>query len=176
MPINRESSEVMPFFLLALVSKGRLETLYGLQQHAALQPGGVQPVLRQLEDKGLLKRSEEGKRRRRVMSVTEEGKKMLAEHWQSCLVFHSDIESVLRAATVAMLMEQPHFAHGYLLERAADYESKSKNLPAAGLNSSRSILDLYGSMRTGWETARLESAAHTLRGLADAVVTFKGVQ
>jgi DNA-binding PadR family transcriptional regulator len=172
----RESTEVMPLFLLALISKGGLRTLYDLQQQAALQPGGVQPVLRQLENEGFLTRSEEGKRRRRVMSVTEEGERLLAEQWPACMVFHSDVESVLRAATVALLMEQPHYARGYLLDSAVDYERKSKNLPAAGQNSSRTILDVYISLRTGWETTRLESAAQTLRGIADTLGTSKAVQ
>src|SRR5664279_5158926 len=101
--INHEPSEVMPFFLLSLISRGGLHTLYDFQQQAGLQPGGVQPILRQLENGGLVKRSQEGKRRRRVIATTEEGETVLAAGWPSCLVFHLDIESDLRAATIALL-------------------------------------------------------------------------
>src|SRR5664279_2515283 len=101
---KRESTEVMPIFLLTMISKGGLRTLYDLQQQAGLQPGGINPIVRQLENGGLLERSEEGKRRRRTMVVSTEGEKVLAADWLGCLVFHRDVESVLRAATTALLM------------------------------------------------------------------------
>ena len=171
-----ESAEVMPIFLLALVSKAGLRTLYDLQQQAGLQPGGIIPILRQLENGGLLKRSEEGKRRRRILAVTTEGERVLATDWPGCVVFHRDVESVLRASTIALLMGQSHLARNYLIDVAAEYESKSRNLPTRDVHSSQSVLDLYVSMRGGWETARLESAAETLRGIAGDLQTSKAVQ
>jgi DNA-binding MarR family transcriptional regulator len=159
----------MPLFVLAMVSRGGLNTLYSLQHQAALQPGGVQTVLRQLERDGLLQRSEEGKRRRRAMVVTDKGKEILAAHWQSCLGFYMDVESVLRAGTTSLLMGDQKAACHYLLNVADDYERRSRAAHAGHPDYQGSLVDWYGYMRTQWETARLQSAAQTLRMIANTI-------
>jgi DNA-binding MarR family transcriptional regulator len=167
--IKDDHYTVMPLFVLALVSKGGLNTLYTLQHQAGLQPGGVQPVLRQLEKEGLLQRSAEGKRRRRVMVVTDKGKETLAAYWRSCLGFYMDVESVLRAATTSLLMCDPREAYCYLRSIAADYERKSTGPNKAIPDYRGSLMDWYGFMRSEWETARLQSAAQTLRMIANTI-------
>jgi DNA-binding PadR family transcriptional regulator len=157
---------VMPLFLLALVSRGGLNTLYALQHQAGLQPGGVQPVLRQLECDGLLQRSEEGKRRRRVMKVTKEGEASLAARWQDCLSNYPDVESVLRAATIALMMDGQRSAANYLSYVANDYERRSSGVHTGSLDFRASFLDCYASMRAQWEKVRLQSAAQALRNIA----------
>jgi DNA-binding MarR family transcriptional regulator len=159
----------MHLFVLALVSRAGLNTLYALQHQAALQPGGVQPVLRQFEKEGLLQRSDEGKRRRRVMLVTDKGKEVVAAHWRSCLDFYPDIESVLRAATVALLMGEQKAAYHYLLNVADDYQRRSSGPQAGHQDDRASLLDWYVYMRAKWETARLQSAAQTLRMIANTI-------
>lgn len=166
---NDDQYTVMPLFLLALVSRGGLNTLYALQQRAVLQPGGVQPVLRKLEKEGLLQRSAEGKRRRRVMKVTKEGEARLAAHWQSCLNNHPDVESVLRAATIALMMDERRIASNYLLHMSADYEHRSGGAHATNPDARASPLDWYAYMRSHWETSRLQSAAQTMRNIGIAM-------
>ena len=160
---------VMPFFLLAVVSRGGLNTLYDLQHHAGLQPGGVQPVLRQLERDGLLRRSEEGKRRRRAMVVTDKGEETLAAHWRTCLGFYMDVESVLRAATTSLLMGDQKTAYRYLQSVADDYKCRSGGARATDPDARASPLDWYAFMRRHWETSRLQSAAETLRNIGIAM-------
>jgi DNA-binding MarR family transcriptional regulator len=159
----------MPLFLLALVSRGGLNTLYALQHQAGLQPGGVQPVLRQLERDGLLLRSDEGKRRRRAMVVTDKGEETLAAHWRTCLGFYMDVESVLRAATTSLLMGDRKAAYHYLLNAADDYERRSRGAHAGHPDRQDSLVDWYGYMRAQWETARLQSAAQMLRMIANTI-------
>jgi len=160
---------VMPLFLLTLVSRGGLNTLYALQHQAGLQPGGVQPVLRQLERDGLLLRSEEGKRRRRAMVVTDKGEETLAAHWRTCLGFYIDVESVLRAATTSLLMGDQKAAYHYLLNVADDYQRRSSGPHAGHPDHRASLTDWYAYVRAKWETARLQSAAETLRTIARTI-------
>src|SRR3954454_23727883 len=95
----------MEMFILAAVSRGGLDTLYALQQEAGLQPGGIAPVIRRLEQEGLLTRLEGGKRRRRAMKVTEKGEEFLGSQWGNLIDDRRELESILRSATVALLMD-----------------------------------------------------------------------
>jgi DNA-binding PadR family transcriptional regulator len=174
--IKHDHYTVMPLFVLALVSKGGLNTLYALQHEAGLQPGGVQPVLRQLERDGLLLRSEEGKRRRRVMVVTDKGQATLAAHWHGCLDLYWDVESVLRAATVALLMDVPRVASAYLLNMAYEYDRKSSDSRTSDPDDRASLVEWYGYMRTHCETSRLRSAAQALRTMAKTIEASMKVQ
>jgi DNA-binding MarR family transcriptional regulator len=167
--INDNPYNVMHLFVLALVSRAGLNTLYALQHQAGLQPGGVQPVLRQLEREGLLQRSEEGKRRRRVMVVTDKGQATVAAHWHGSLDLYWDVESVLRAATVALLMDDPRLASGYLLNMAYEYDRKSSSARPGDPDDRASLVEWYGYMRAQWETARLQSAAQALRMIANTI-------
>ena len=105
----------MDYFVLAMISRGGLHSLYELQQGVGLQPGGIQPVLKRLEQEGFLERSEQQKRRRRLMTVTELGEQFLNAAWPDCLDDYPDVESILRAATVGILMGDWQRAYRYLL-------------------------------------------------------------
>lgn len=173
---NDDQRTVMPLFLLALVSRGGLNTLYALQHQAGLQPGGVQPVLRQLERDRLLQRSEEGKRRRRIITVTQEGEARLAAQWQSCLSNYPDVESVLRAATIALMMDDRQTASNYLLHVADDYDRRSGGPHSGNPDARASLVDWYAYMRAQWETARLQSAAQTLRHIGNTIEASEEAQ
>jgi DNA-binding PadR family transcriptional regulator len=138
--------------------------------------GGVQPVLRQLERDGLLVRSDEGKRRRRAMVVTEKGEAILAAHWHGCLDLHWDVESVLRAATVALLMDDPRVTSSYLLNMAYEYDRKSSGSRTGDPDDRASIVEWYGYMRAHCETSRLQSAAQALRAIAKTIESSIKVQ
>ncbi len=157
----------MEFFLLAVVSRAGLRSLYELQQAVGLQPGGIQPVLRHLEEDGLLKRSEQGRRRRRVIEVTDKGKLLLARYWRDCLRDYSDMESISRCATVALLTEHAKQAYEYLMGIADIHEQAARDLPAEYLQTQpQSPIEWYALMRTAWETQRHKALANTLRSVA----------
>ncbi len=109
-------------FVLASISRGNLHSLYELQRGLGLQPGGIQPVLRRLERDGFLKRAPQERRRRRLITVTAEGERVLSAEWHHALRDYPDPESVLRASTIAILMGDREAAKDYLRGIAAVYE------------------------------------------------------
>jgi DNA-binding PadR family transcriptional regulator/predicted small metal-binding protein len=166
---------VMDFFLLGLVSRCSLNTVYRLQQEAGLQPGGIQPTLRRLEEEGLLCRSEEAKRRRRLMKVTDKGARLLEQHWKDCIQDSPDIESILRCATVAILMGDFQYAYQYLVGVADEHERNYDRATHIASFRSRhfSPLDCYAFMRMQWQVAKRHSAAEVLRQIAKEVQHMK---
>lgn len=161
---------LMPLFVLAGVSKAGLQSLYALQREAGLQPGGIQPVLRQLETDGLLSRSPQERRRRRQLTVTAKGETALLQDWQSCLRDYADVESTLRAAAIALFMQQPRTAIAYLRGNAQTYERDRPSL-SEDVRDRMAPLNSYNRMRHGWERARRECAAALFRQLADDLET-----
>jgi|SRR6185437_6277910 len=106
----------MEFFLLALVGKVGLKSLYDLRQQAGLEPGGIRSAMKTLEDNRLVSRSDPGKRRRRDLVVTALGRAFLDRSWQHCLRKYPDGEAVLRSAMVAWVMDGPGAAATYLVD------------------------------------------------------------
>jgi hypothetical protein len=106
----------MELFILALIGRMKLGSLYSLKQEVGLEPGGIRSALKHLIDGDLIKRADEGKRRRRDMALTSVGFDVLTGSWRNCLRVEGDSESVLRAAFVAWIMESPRAAAGYLHE------------------------------------------------------------
>jgi len=159
MKMGREHS-AMDFFVLATISRGGLQSLYELQHGVELQPGGIHPVLKRLEEDGLLERSEQQKRRRRLMTVTNRGEQFLDEEWQDCL----------RAATVAILMGHRNAAHDYLMGAADHYDQYHPESLADPQRASLSPVELYSFMRREWECSRRRSAAAVLRVIAEKLM------
>lgn len=162
--------------MLAVVSRGGLHTLYELQHDVGLQPGGIQPTLRRLEDDGLLTRSEEGKRRRRVMKVSEKGERLLQSDWQDCLRDYPDVESILRVATVTVLMKDFELAHHYLMGVADEHERKIGLQAPVAIAEQVKPLELYSCMRTLTDTRVRQAVAATLRGIASELGKLFGIE
>jgi DNA-binding MarR family transcriptional regulator len=165
MYVKRTKRSAMDYFVLAMISRGGLHSLYELQQGVGLQPGGIQPVLKRLEQEGFLKRSEQQERRRRLMTVTELGERFLSAAWRDCLADYPDVESILRAATVGILMGDWERAHGYLLFIAKQHDKDVPVEPADGRQGWSSV-DWYEFMRQFWEIRRRRSAADAFREIA----------
>ncbi len=149
----------MEYFILALVGKARLTSLYAFQQRAGLQPGGIRTSLQRLEDRGLLDRARSGSRQRRDFSLTSAGVRFLEKTWKHCVANYPDAESILRAATVAVLMGDEHYAAEYLSGAALTRESsgKEKSMEAERLGSGRlDPLSTYAWMRALTEAHRRE--------------------
>lgn len=156
---SEQSLSVMEYFILALVGKARLTSLYAFQQRAGLQPGGIRTSLQRLEDHGLLERAKSGSRQRRDLSLTPAGARFLEKTWKHCLADYPDAESILRAATIAVLMGDQHYAAEYLSGVALTRESsgEEKNMEAERLGRGRlEPLSTYAWMRALTEAQRRE--------------------
>lgn len=156
---NEEDLELgaMEYFILALISKARLTSLYAFQQRAALQPGGIRPALLRLERMGLVERAESSARRRRELSLTPRGMRILGHTWQRSLQDYPDAESVTRAACVALLMGEQPAAANYLLGQADGraWAAKERNMEAERLEQTqKDPLSTYAWMRALTEARR----------------------
>jgi DNA-binding PadR family transcriptional regulator len=171
---RRDPYTLMELFLLGVVTRGKLRSMYELQRTAGLEPGGIRPALRRLEKQELLVRSKEARRRRRLIEVTEKGRQVLEQQWSKCIQPYPDAESVLRAAGLAVLMGQPQSAGNYLNFAANDYERKAGAGQANSMQpQSGSPLQLYGSMRALWQTRRHQSAAGVFRDIANELAMLQ---
>jgi DNA-binding MarR family transcriptional regulator len=147
----------MEFFILAVIGKARLTSMYALQQRAGLQPGGIRPALRRLERLGFINRAQSSIRQRRELSLTTRGEKSLAQARQRYLQDYPDAESVMRAACVALLMGDQQAAADYLLGQAGgrDWAAKDKKMEAERLEKTqRDPLSTYAWMRALTEARR----------------------
>jgi DNA-binding MarR family transcriptional regulator len=164
---------LMELFLLGVVARGNLRSLYELQRTVGLEPGGIRPALRRLEKEELLVRSREAKRRRRLIEATEKGRQALEQHWAGCIQLYADAESVLRAAGLAVLMGRHQFAGTYLDGMAKEYEHKAgvEKANAAQAHSSNP-LHFYGFMRALWQTRRHQATAAVFRDLAPELASL----
>jgi DNA-binding MarR family transcriptional regulator len=164
--VKRKNYGAMDFFVLAMVSRGGLHSLYDLQQKVGLQPGGIHPVLKKLEQAGFLGRSKQERRRRRLMTVTQEGEHFLNEAWHECQDDYGDVESVLRAATVGILMGDVPRTCRYLLEIAKQHDKAVPGAQEMPKKKGLSDVEWYQHVRWHWESSRRKSAASVFREIA----------
>jgi DNA-binding MarR family transcriptional regulator len=146
---------VMDCFILALIGKMNLTSLYAFRQEAELEPGGIRSALKHLEERDLITRAEPGTRMRRDMALTEAGRTFLDDSWKMCLREYADSESVLRAAWVASVMSDLGQAAIYLQRmgekrhmEASETRKKAEHLERK--NKTSSLFD-YRWMRTWTE-------------------------
>lgn len=154
---NGDRHGALGFFILALVGKIGLKSLYELRQQAFLEPGGISSAMKSLENEKLISRTAPGKRRRRDLTLTPAGTGLLNRAWQSCLREYADSDAVLRAAMVAWVMESAAAAASYLnhmgqarlegVQRMKDGEESLKR-------SKREPLPSYAWMRSSLEAHR----------------------
>lgn len=144
----------MEVFLLAAISRGRLDSLYALQREAGLQPGNLLTLIRRLTASGLLTRAEEGKRRRKAMAITDSGARFLVENWKQALDIHRDMETVLRSTTVALLMDDIGQAVTFLLSCSSERENRKGIEPIPSIPSSTAAIHLYRGMKVVYQKRR----------------------
>jgi DNA-binding PadR family transcriptional regulator len=155
----------MEFFLLALVGKCGLTSLYSLRERAGLQPGAIAPAIRELENLDFITRTEPGARMRREIRLSEAGSAFLEASWIQSQRDYPEMESVLRGTMIALLMADSSAATKYLQdaietrERQAD-EARSRAQYLDPLPPE--ILDDFAWMRSVTEMGRRKSEAQTL--------------
>ena len=154
----------MELFLMASVSRGGLTTLYAFQRDAGLEPGSIKKVISALEMAGLLERSNvpTSGRRRRNMTLTPAGEQVLLERWKKSMDAKREMESLLRSATVALLMGEIGEAIMFL-GLAAFERLKSPGNQVFGAASPESTpIDLHAAMRDVYDGRRREMEADVL--------------
>ena len=154
----------MELFLMAAIARGGLTTLYAFQRKADLEPGSIKKVIAALEMAGLLARSNVATsgRRRRTMALTEAGKRFLEEGWKNSMNVKREMESVLRSATVALLMGNIGEAIMFL-DRAALERLKSPGYQVFGGATPESTpIELHAAMRDVYDGRRRAMEADVL--------------
>jgi len=158
----------MEFFILGLIAKMGLTSLYAFRQEAELEPGGIRSALETLEKRHLITRAEPGFRNRREMKLTPEGNEFFNRFWTQCLRPHADAESVLRSALVAWFMESPGAAAAYLESTA---ETRRGTADEARMRAKY----MQGSQTDPLSTyiwMRILTEAHRRRAEAEAFLSF----
>jgi DNA-binding PadR family transcriptional regulator len=157
----------LELFVLALAQRG-FATPYDLRVKAGLSLGSTVPVLSRLEKEGLLKASDVGARRSRKFSITAKRAKVLAHEWPHQLGIRStDVDTVVRTATLSWLNNAPAEACRYLETTAAGLQGWGRSLRAeaerfAGTMGSMPDADAFRWLRTYCEAARAEATANAL--------------
>jgi len=147
----------MEFFILALVGRVGLKSLYELRQQAGLEPGGIRSAMKTLETRELISRTDPGKRRRRDLTLTSAGSALLERSWPDCLREYPDSDAALRAAFVAWVMGSPVAAGLYLNDIGKSRREKAQQMKYEEEHLKRSQtgpLSSYAWMRISHEVHR----------------------
>ncbi len=139
---------------MAAISRVNLNSLYALQQAVGLQPGSLSHVIKGLEKAGLLVRSEGAKRGRRAMALTEAGERFLTEEWKNSLDANREMESILRSATVALLMGDSAAALDFLYQAASERERRQGLLEFRTFSRQSTPIDMQAEVRAVYENRR----------------------
>ena len=158
---------------MTVISRASLNTLYRLQREANLQPGSVRHALRDLEEMGLIARSEAPTRGRhqRAMSLTPAGESFLKLHWTGSLDPKQEMESVIRGVTVALLLTGPKTAVKFLKEAAGVREHAIGVQRITQAPPLTSPLDFHAAMRALHTNRRRAMEASVLKEFAETLMS-----
>ena len=162
----------MEYFILALVGKLELNSLYAFKEEAGLEPGGIRPAMSRLEKCGFLTRTEPKERRRRDLALTLTGFEVLNSSWTNSTRLHSDSESVIRSAFVAWLQGGPAAAADYLhyVGESRRESAKQKMNDANYLERSKpSPLSSYAWMRASHEANRRKADSEAFLSMSRSI-------
>ncbi len=169
---REEGLGAMEFFLLALVGKTGLRSVYELRQHASLEPGAMRSAMERLEAAQLISRTEPGKRRRRELALTAEGSFLLEHRWPNCLREYPDADAILRAAFVGWAMAGADAAAMYLRAMASARQQGAGEMSrtATYLKPSKAeALPSYLWMRASQEAHRRSSEGEAFLSMSRSI-------
>jgi DNA-binding PadR family transcriptional regulator len=168
------TSSDLDLFLLALVQSG-LATPYDLKAKAGLSVGSTAPVLKRLENGGLIYGAKRGKRNSRRFEITKSGQKKLKSDWQALLEGQpTDFDTILRIIYIAWLLGRRDVVVK-VIDKSA---STLKNIAAtrtAEANQLRPVLGLgvtgetFRWLRTFTSAARLKAEGDALLQVSKAI-------
>jgi DNA-binding MarR family transcriptional regulator len=146
----------MEFFILTLVGRVGLRSLYELRRRAGLEPGGIRSAMKSLETERLILRTDPGKRRRRNLALTAAGSAVLEHSWTYCLREYPGADAVLRAAFVGWVMGGPSAAASYLERMGASCREKAQQ----NFNESEHLKSLKSEPLSSYAWMRFSNEAH----------------
>jgi DNA-binding MarR family transcriptional regulator len=162
----------MEFFILALIGRVGLKSLYELRQQAGLEPGGIRSAMKTLENAELISRTAPGKRRRRDLTLTSTGRAVLEGSWPGCLREYPDADAVLRAAFVAWVMGSPGAAAAYLNHVGRSRREKMQQMKYDEEHLKRSQtgpLSSYAWMRISHEVHRRGAESEAFLSMSGSI-------
>lgn len=166
---DRRSRKDLEAFLLALITRG-LKTPYDFMTSAGISPGASIPALGRLEAAGYVRKGEGGARNRQEYEATSKGQAFLEKSWQE--IFQApptgDLDTVLRTASLALLMSEPKRSVAAYLSRAAAARNAG-HTARPGAAPTHDPAGVFLWMRRVATVGRAKREAATLRQLASAV-------
>jgi DNA-binding PadR family transcriptional regulator len=166
---DRRSRKDLESFLLALIARG-LKTPYDFMRSAEISLGGSIPALGRLESAGYVRKGAGGARNRQEYETTRKGLAFLEKSWRE--IFQApatgDLDTVIRIASLALLMSEPKRSVAAYLGRAAALR-KARQAARPGAVPTDDPVGVFLWMREVAAVGRAKSEAATLRHLASAV-------
>lgn len=162
----------MELFVLALIGQMELTSLYAFRQEAGLEPGAIRTVLQRLEKENLIERAATGRRRRRALAITPEGRAVLEENWREQMKLHLEPEAVLRMCLVAGTMAGPDAMIRYLLQ-ASQYRASRAGMKRSEAEYLAETIDdplsTYAWMRAMVEADRYHSEQEAFKAISQTM-------
>jgi hypothetical protein len=158
----------MELFILVLIGRMGLTSLYAFKEEVGLEPGGIRAALARLQNDQMLTRADPGKRKRRDLALTEIGKAGLQNSWMDCLRDHGDAESVMRSAFVAWLMGSPAAAADYLNHIAEMRRRKALQM----MNDAAHLEHFQTGPQSSYAWMRAAQEAHRRRAESEAFLSM----
>lgn len=166
---DRRSRKDLEAFLLGLMTRG-LKTPYDFMMSAGISPGASIPALGRLESAGYVRKGEGGARNRQEYQTTGKGLAFLENSWRE--IFQApatgDLDTILRTASLALLMSEPKRSVAAYLGRAA-------TLRKAGQSVRQKVVPTHDPagvflwMRQVAAVGRAKNEAAILRRLASTI-------
>ena len=170
-PRDKRSKRDLELFVLALL-ECNVNTPYKLLAAAGLSPGATLPALRRLEESGYVQKGKPGSRGRVEYHVTPDGDRHIKDTWRSLLVdpTGSDMDSILRTATLAQVLGAPSRVVTKYLNRAADLRTaesdRHSSRHARTKRSAVEAINVYSWMQRVYLASRLSAESRVLRKVA----------
>jgi DNA-binding PadR family transcriptional regulator len=174
---DRRSRKDLELFILALVSDG-FSTPYDLMVTAKISPGASIPVLARLEAAGCIRKGAEGPRNRVEYATTAKGERLLSSSWRALFdsppTVNKDLDTVLRIASLALLMGQTQSSVASYLKTAATLRASGSTQPTAiPALDAKKLPDTFLWMRMAAKAGRMRQEAVVLRKLARSLKRMK---
>jgi DNA-binding MarR family transcriptional regulator len=165
-------------FLLLMISR-RVDSLYEIRQKTGINPGAISHAIARLQKKGAITWAPEGYRRKRKLTVTQEGHKVLRNNWPNALEEAIDGPQVLARAALIVLMKNgigaPASGADLLRKKADAIERSVSDAEPPELNPRSSIAetsDIYLWIKGKAEFHHAKGIAAALRDIADVVAAI----
>jgi DNA-binding PadR family transcriptional regulator len=170
-PRDKRSKRDLELFVLALL-ECNVNTPYELLAAAGLSPGATLPALRRLEESGYVQKGKPGSRGRVEYHATPDGQQHVKNTWRSLLddPAGSDMDSILRTATLAQVRGAPSRVITKYLKRAADLRAaESDRHSSRDTRTKRSVVEainVYSWMQRLYLITRLSTESRVLKKVA----------